>query len=96
VALDGPVTEVMVGVVRSIVIVVVALVAEGGTLLLKESVTAFCANLGSSVPSEQLFTAMVKDEPVDVFGLNEHPEAVPALEKSLLVNPDTESEKVNE
>ena len=78
-------TEEIVGAVRSITMVFVAgELATGPTCI---PVIEFAKSWGIKVPSPQPDAAMVKLVPVDVSGVNEHPVAVPALEKSEEANP---------
>ena len=79
------VTEVIVGAVRSIMMIVEAGESTLGPVWVP--VTVFASNCGRRDPSPQLDTEIVKVVPVDVSGVNVHPEAVPALEKSEPVSP---------
>jgi hypothetical protein len=84
------------GAVRSIVIVVVALLADDGRALACESVTALAASRGIRVPSSQFVMVIVKFEPELALGEKAHCKAVPALEKSSAVKPDIFCEKTSE
>ena len=68
---------------------------EAGPELPAKSETASEASLSTPVPSEQEVSVTVKEEPEDDEGANEQPVAVPALEKSAAVKPETLSEKVS-
>ena len=65
-----------------------------GPVLPAESAAEEAASLSTTVPSEQEETVTVKDEPEAAEGVNKQPVAVPALEKSAAVKPETASEKV--
>ena len=96
VALSAGVVGVIVGAVSSRVIVVDAVSADDGPVLLAVSLAPFTANRGVTVPSLQPLTVTVRDEPESVPGSNEHPVAVPVFEKSPEATPVTDSENVNE
>ena len=63
-------------------------------ILLAESTTEAEDRPKMTVPSEQEATVTVIEEPEAAEGVNAQPVAVPALEKSDAVNPETVSEKV--
>ena len=52
------------------------------------------ARLAITVPSEQEAIVIVKEEPEAAEGVKTQPVAVPVLEKSAAINPETVSEKV--
>jgi hypothetical protein len=95
VALSAGVVGVIVGAVSSRVMVVVAVAADEGPVLLAVSVAPFTANRGITVPSLQPVTVTVRVEPESVPGLNEQPVAVPVFEKSPEATPVTDSENVS-
>jgi hypothetical protein len=73
----------MVGAVRSMIIVVLAEVLEGGPfVLVTVPNTEFARTWGVRVPSPQEDIDMVIVVPEDALGENEQPVAVPVLEKS--------------
>lgn len=97
VASSAGVVGVTVGEVASRVMVVVAVAADVGPLLLAESVAPFRANCGVTVPDPQLDTVIVygpAPEPDDTA--KEQPVADPVLVKSPDATPVTDSEKVKE
>ena len=81
--LDGPVTDEMVGAVRSIVMgVVVSEFAVGPLVLVTVPNTEFAITWGSRVPFPQDETVSVKLVPDDALIEKTQPVAVPAFEKS--------------
>ena len=58
------------------------------------SETEEAKSLRTAVPSEQEVSETVIDEPEAAEGVKTQPVAVPALEKSAAVKPETASEKV--
>ena len=82
-----------VGAVRSTVTEAALRFATGPTLL-AESTTEAKDRPRMTVPSEQEATVTVIEEPEAAEGVNTQPVAVPALEKSAEVNPETASENV--
>lgn len=95
VALSAGVVGVIVGAVSSRVMVVDAVAADEGPVLLAASVAPFTANRGITVPSLHPVTVTVRVEPESVPGLNEQPVAVPVFEKSPEATPVTDSENVS-
>ena len=87
-----------VGAVRSMVIVVVALVADVGPELggVAVSETEFAFKRGTRVPSLQPVIVTVKLVPLLTLGANVQPVAVPAFTKPLAVSPIIDSDMVNE
>ena len=65
-----------------------------GPVLLDPSETAAAASRNTTVPSEQEEAVTVIDEPEAAEGVKTQPVAVPVLEKSAEVRPETASEKV--
>ena len=65
-----------------------------GPLLPAESATEEAARRSTTVPSEQEVSETVIDEPEAAAGVKTQPVAVPALEKSAAVRPETASAKV--
>ena len=65
-----------------------------GPILPAESVTEAKDRPKTTVPSEQEETVIVIEEPEAAEGENKQPVAVPVLEKSAAVKPETASEKV--
>ena len=93
-ALAGAETEEIVGAVRSIVIgVEVGEFEDGPFVLVTVPKTAPARTCGINVPSLQELTVRVKLVPEDALIENEHPVAVPALEKSLATTVFTFCEK---
>lgn len=94
----GAVVVVVVGAVvagaASLVIVLVAVDTEPGPVLPAKSAAPFMANRGMIVPTEQLDTVTVRDEPVSAPGANAQPVAVPVFVKSPAATPVTDSENV--
>ncbi len=84
-----------VGAVVSRTMVVVAVAAEAGPVLVAESVAPFAAKRGITVPSPHPDTNTVRLLPESEPGANEHPVAVPVLEKSPASTPVTDSENVS-
>jgi hypothetical protein len=82
-----------VGAVRSTV-TEEALRLLAGPVLPAESATEEAARRSTTVPSEQDDAVTVIEEPEAAEGEKEQPEAVPALEKSAEIRPETDSEKV--
>ena len=82
-----------VGAVRSTV-TEEALRLLAGPVLPAESATEEAARRSTTVPSEQDDAVTVIEEPEAAEGVKTHPVAVPVLEKSEAVNPETVSEKV--
>ena len=86
-----------VGAVASRVIVVDAVAAVVGPVLLAASIAPFTANCGVTVPEPQLETVIVygpAPEPDDTAKL--HPVAAPVFVKSAVATPVTDSLNVNE
>jgi len=84
----------VVGGASSLVMVLVAVDAEPGPVLLAKSVAPLTANRGVMVPTEQFDTVTVRDEPVSAPGANVQPVAVPVFVKSPAATPVTDSENV--
>ena len=83
------------GAVRSTVIVVVAVAADAGPVLVAVSLAPSAAKRGITVPSEQPDTVTVRDEPVSLPGAKLQPVAVPVFTKSPAATPVTDSENVS-
>ena len=64
-----------------------------GPVLLAASETAAAASLSATVPAEQEETVIAIDDPEAAAGVNTQPVAVPVLEKSAEVKPETVLEK---
>jgi hypothetical protein len=88
---DGSV-HVAVGTVVSRTMVVVAVAADAGPVLVAESLAPLAAKTGVTVPALQPDTITVRDEPESLPGVNEQLVAVPALEKSPARTPVTLAE----
>ena len=71
-----------------------ALRLDAGPLLPAESDTAEAASRNTTVPSEQEATVTVIEDPEAADGVKTQPVAVPVLEKSAVVKPLTDLEKV--
>ena len=65
-----------------------------GPVLPAESAAEEAARRSTTVPSEQEVSETVIDEPEAAAGVKTQPVAVPALEKSAAVRPETASAKV--
>jgi hypothetical protein len=91
---DGSV-HVAVGTVVSRTMVVVAVAADAGPVLVAASLAPLAAKRGMTVPAEQPDTITVRDEPESLPGANEQLVAVPVLEKSPARTPVTLSENVS-
>ena len=89
---EGVVVKEAVGAVRSTVNEAASR-ALAGPELLAESETDPEASLKTTVPSEQEETVTVIEEPEAAEGVKTQPVAVPVLEKSAAVRPETDSEK---
>ncbi len=86
----GAVTEVIVGAVISLVTeVVVGEFEDGPFVFVTVPSTEFAINCGIIVPALHEETVSVKLVPDAALMENEHPVAVPELEKSALAMPDT-------
>ena len=80
------------GAVRSTVMVLVAVEASVGPVLVALSVAPLAAKRGMTVPLAQPDTVTVREVPVSVPGSNVQPEAEPVLVKSPAATPVTVSE----
>ena len=87
--------NVTVGAVVSRVIVVVAVAADDGPVLLAESEAPLITNCGVTVPAEHDDTVTVRDEPESVPGAKTQLVAVPVFVKSPAATPVTDSLNVN-
>ena len=90
---DGEADQEAVAAVRSI-FTEEASTLLAGPLLPAESATEEAARRSTTVPSEQEVSETVIDEPEAAAGVKTQPVAVPALEKSAAVRPETASAKV--
>ena len=91
---DGEADQEAVAAVRSI-FTEDASILLAGPLLPAASETEEAANLSTTVPAEQEATVTVIEEPEEAEGVKTQPVAVPVLEKSAEVKPETVLEKLS-
>lgn len=76
-------------------VIAVLVTADGGPAFVDESTTLLGARRKVSVPSLQLVTVTLKEEPAAADGVKTQPVAVPVLEKSVEASPVIASLKAN-